>query len=291
MKEIVKGIFVETEYDGANVGAIQLEDEIYYVDSPSYPRDARQWMTALGLIHSRPARFLFLTDCGGDRLLNVRWLHAPLVVHQHAYQRISEFKRRYPQEWLHSLSVRNPAAGKELSSGPIEPVSLSFTEELKILGDGMSIVLKHEPGPTPESSWLYIPERRILFTGDSIVVGTHPPIAEMNSKSWIESLERLTEFDDIIDVVIPGRGPVSDSKAALPIVEYLKEIRRIVQDHIDAGKTGESLSDYVDDLANCFPLGTLPLEWIKGQILRGLERVYQEIIVEEYLESNVFEQL
>lgn len=288
MKEIVKGIVVETEYEGVNVGAIQVEDELFCIDSPSYPRDARRWTTFLGSDHAKPARFLILTDCNGDRMLNARWLNAPLVIHQRAAEQLSELKRRYPQDWINSLSIRNPAAGKELSSGPIEPVSMSYSAEMKIVADGMSIVLRHEPGPTSASSWIYIPERKILFTGDSIVVGTHPPLAEMNCGKWIDSLNRLIALSDSIDLIVPGRGPLCDASSANRILEYLLQIQTTVQEHIDAGKTRETLSVYADDFVDYFPIGSLPVEWIKGQIICGLDRVYQEIIIEEYLEAPVF---
>ncbi len=290
MNEIVKGIFAETEFEGVNVGAVLVEDNLVCIDSPSYPRDARQWSTSLSRIHSRPARFLFLTDCNGDRMLNARWLRAPLVVHQQTADQLGELKRRYPSEWIKSLSQRNPAGGKEISSSPIEPVSLSFSKELKIIVDDFTIVLRHEPGPTLASSWLYLPERKILFSGDSVVSETHPPIAGMNSKKWIESLQKLIELEDVIDVIIPGRGPLTDISSAYPIIEYLQQIRSIVREHLDAGKMQESLSDYVDDLMSCFPVGSLPVAWIRAQITRGLEQVFQEIMVEEYMEGSVMEQ-
>jgi cyclase len=290
MKEIVKGIFVETEFEGVNVAAIKVDDNLICVDTPSYPRDARQWTTTLGRLHPRPARFLFLTDANGDRLLNARWLHAPLVVHQQAADLINELKRRYPAEWIQSLIKRNSTAGKELSSRPIEPVALSFSDEIKLLVDGISIVLRHESGPMPSSSWLYIPERKMLFTGDSVVVGTHPPIANMHSKQWIASLERLAELDGVIDVIVPGRGDLTDISAVPPIIDYLRHIRSIIIEHIEAGKTEDSLSEYVDDLLDRFPVGSLPINWVRSQIAKGLERVYQELLVEEYVDSAALEE-
>jgi glyoxylase-like metal-dependent hydrolase (beta-lactamase superfamily II) len=290
MKEIVKGIFVETEFDGVNVGAIQVEDDLFYIDSPSYPRDARRWATFLGSIHSRPARYLILTDSHGDRVLNSRWLNAPIVMHQNGAEQINEIKRRYPQDWLSSLSARNPASRRELSSSPVERVSMSFSMEMRIITDGLTIVLRHEPGPTPASSWVFIPERKILFAGDSIVYETHPMLAQMNSGQWMDSLQRLSALADEIDVIVPGRGPVCDAHAATAVLEYLVEIRAAVQEHIDAGKSEESLGDYAEDLLDSFPIGTLPREWTKEQIVRGLERVYQELIVEDYMESTVIDQ-
>ncbi len=290
MKEIVKGIFVETEFEGVNVAAIKVDDNLICVDTPSYPRDARQWSTTLGRFHRKPARFLFLTDANGDRLLNARWLHAPLVVHQQGADLIAGLKRRYPSEWIQSLIKRNSAAGKELSSSPIEPVALSFSEEIKLLVDSISIVLRHESGPMPSSSWLFIPERKMLFTGDSVVMGTHPPIANMNSKQWIASLERLAELEDVIDVIVPGRGELTDVSAVPPIIDYLRYVRSIIIEHIEAGSPEDTLSEHVDDLVDCFPIGSLPINWVRGQIAKGLERVYHEILVEENMDSAVLEE-
>jgi cyclase len=290
MKELVKGIFVETDFEGANVGAIQVDQQLFCIDSPSYPRDARRWTTFLGSIHSKPTRFTILTDFNGDRLLNTQWLNAPLIMHQHAADQLGAIKRRYPKEWLSSLSMRNPAAGKELRSSPIDRASMSFSTEMKIITDGLTMVLRHEPGPTPASSWIFIPERKILFTGDSIVVGTHPLVADMHSGQWIDSLHRLTALGDALDLIVPGRGPLCDAFSVTPILEYLLHIRALVQEHIDADNMQESLSDYADDLIDFFPVGSLPIEWIRDQIVRGLESVYQELKVEDYVDSAVLEQ-
>ncbi|MFN2188146.1 MAG: MBL fold metallo-hydrolase, partial [Candidatus Promineifilaceae bacterium] len=175
MKEIVKGIFVETEYEGVNVSAVKFEDTLICVDAPSYPRDARQWISLLSRIHPKSPRYLFITDCHGDRMLNARWMHAPVVVQQKAAEQIGELKRRYPHDWIQSLIKRNSPAGRELSSGPVEPVALSFSDEFRLLVDGKTFIFQHAAGPMPSTSWLYIPERGILFTGDSVVVKTHPP--------------------------------------------------------------------------------------------------------------------
>ena len=167
---------------------------------------------------------------------------------------------------------------------------MSFSKEMKIVVDDMSIVLRNEPGPSPSSSWLYIPERKILFTGDSIVVDTHPLISEMNCSQWIDSLRALSEHDDLVDIIVPGRGPITDMGSVGPVLDYLLHIQNLVREHMEVGKMRESLADYVGELVNCFPVDPLPVEWIKAQILSGLNRVYQEILAEEYFDSSVLEQ-
>lgn len=290
MVEISEGIFVGLEFDGVNVGAIRVDDDLFCVDSPSYPRDARRWATSLRSIHPKHARYLILTDGNGDRILNTRWLNAPIIIQQRAAEKIGGLKRRYPQPWLASLSARNPAAGKELASGPIELASLSYSTEMRIIADGLTLVLRHEPGPTSSSSWVWIPERRIVFTGDCVVNGTYPPVAEINSADWIRSLTKLSLLATEIDTIVPGRGPLCDTCAADGIIEYLQLVRNTVQKHIDAGKMQESLSDYVDEFATYFPSEALPIDWIRSQVASGLLRVYQELTTEDYLDSSLFTQ-
>jgi cyclase len=289
MQEIAEGVFAKTDFEGVNVGAIIAGNDLFCIDSPSYPSDARRWSASLRAIHPRRPKFLFLTDCNGDRVLNARWMNAPIIAHQKAAEMLDGLKRRYPQPWIDSLIVRNSAAGRELSSRPIDFASMSFSKEVRILVGELTIVLRHEPGPTPSSTWIWIPERRILFTGDSLVAETHPLVAEMNSKDWIASLERLSILAQDLDVIVPGRGPLREAYPTDAIIKYLKHIRIAVQNHIDAGKMLESLSDYVDDFVYYFPLEDLPVNWIRRQIAQGLESVYQELITGTYLESSVLD--
>ena len=180
--------------------------------------------------------------------------------------------------------------GRELNSGPVEPAALSFSKEMVLLVDSVTLRFRHEPGPMTSSSWLYIPERKMLFTGDSIVVKTHPPIAQLLCDEWIDSLEALLRHDEAIDIIVPGRGPLTDMSAAQPIIDYLKLAKSLVQMEIDAGNPPLQLEQHVGELIDCFPVGNLPIEWLRAQILKGLERIYQDIWVESSIDSSVLEQ-
>ena len=47
MREIAENVFIETEYDGVNVGAVRTRRGIIAIDVPSYPRQARDWAMRL----------------------------------------------------------------------------------------------------------------------------------------------------------------------------------------------------------------------------------------------------
>ena len=179
MIEIGNGIFVETGFDGVNVSAILTREGIVCIDAPSYPRDARDWVIRLERMHGRPIRLLIITDGHGDRILNSRWFHAPILSHHSAAEQLNGYEKRYPQHFIDSLHRRNPAGGRELPHSPVQRPSLSFTNSLSLLFPPYSIELSHIPGPSPGNTWITIPEEGILFVGDSVVSGTLPTFAEM----------------------------------------------------------------------------------------------------------------
>jgi glyoxylase-like metal-dependent hydrolase (beta-lactamase superfamily II) len=277
MEELAENIYVETGYEGVNVGAIVTKAGIICIDAPSYPRDARHWVTRLSQLNPRPIKFVILTNAHGDRILNTRWLDAPIIAHDKAAEKLSNYDKRYPQQLLDSLGQRNFMAGKELVNGPVDRAAVSFNRSLTIIADDYHINLSHNPGPSSGNAWAYIPEAGILFTGDSVAVDTPPLIADICCAEWLRSLtETIGRFD--VQTLVPGRGRVSYPEAALrPMVDYLTFIEENVRRIVIEDRRRESIVNLEEKLLAMFPPNNLPLEWLQRQIRAGLERVYNEI--------------
>jgi glyoxylase-like metal-dependent hydrolase (beta-lactamase superfamily II) len=277
MEELAENIFVETGYEGVNVGAIVTEGGIICIDAPSYPRDARHWVTRLSQLNSKPIKFIILTNAHGDRIVNTRWLDAPIIAHENAAEKLNNYDKRYPQSLLESLSQRNPLAGKDLVNGPVDRAAVSFNKSLTIMADDYHINLTHSPGPSSGNIWAYIPETKILFAGDSISVNTPPMMAEIRYADWLQSLtETITTLN--IQSLVSGRGEISTPEEAVPpIVEFLTFLEERVREQILADNRRDTIANLEEQLLSIFPIGDLPREWVLKQIRLGLERVYNEI--------------
>jgi glyoxylase-like metal-dependent hydrolase (beta-lactamase superfamily II) len=277
MQELAENIFVETGYEGVNVGAIVTKGGIICIDAPSFPRDARHWVTRLSQLNPRPIKFIILTNAHGDRILNTRWLDAPIIAHDHAAEKLNNYDKRYPQNLLDSLGQRNPMAGKELVNGPVDRAAVTFNKSITVIADDYHIVLSHAPGPSPGNIWAYIPEAGLLFTGDSVTVNEPPILAEICCTEWLRSLtDAMTRLD--VHLLIPGRGDISTPQEAVPpLVDYLGYIEENIRQIILDGKRRESTIFLEETLLSRFPIGDLPQEWVQKQIRLGLERVYNEI--------------
>src|SRR5262249_49910698 len=86
---------------------------------------------------------------------------------------------------------------------------------------------------------VYLPEQKILCTGDSCPNGPTSDVSRSDSAAWIRSLENMQELD--VDVVCPAVGQPAGKDVLKMQQRYLVELRDRVQQGIDAGKTAENI--------------------------------------------------
>jgi len=285
MEELAPGIFVDTNFIGVNVGAITTAKGLVAIDAPSFPRDARSWALTLHRTHHFAVLTTLLTDFHGDRILNTRWLNAPITTHKLTAEKLLSYDKRFPSYILESLSQRHPDRGRELSNSPVERPTMSFDGKLTLYKGGKQIELTAVPGPTPSNIWVSIPETNILFVGDTLMVNTHPILTEGNSAQWLESLDKLEALAPKLLAIVPGRGPVCDGSAIPPIRDYIRHMRETIHQHIIADKPQDETAVYIPEFLSAFPINDLPLDWLKRQIKSSLDHVYLELKLGETSEQ------
>lgn len=276
MIEVAEGVFVETGYKGVNVGAVVTDDVLFYIDTPTYPKDARFWSDYIDRAFPRHLHYLALTDYSPDRILNARWVTAPLLAHQMTADKLRSFDKRYPVEMIDAVHQRFPDRFREISHGPVKKPSISFSERININVDDRVVSILSRPGPTPGNIWIFLPDSQVLFSGDTVVCGTFPPLSEMVSTFWLNTLESLDENEFSGYTLVPGRGDVTDSNSAAPMIEFISAMRRAVTEHIESQLPKEELSRKARDFLQYFPTNDVPRDWVLHQISTGLERIFVE---------------
>jgi len=277
MQEISSGVFFESHYEGVNVLAILTDEGVICVDVPSYPRDARDWVSKVGRLHGRGVRYLILSDYHGDRILNCRWLTVPIICSQPTADRLGAYDKRYPQSLLESLSQRNPPLGRELASGPVDQAAVSFTGKMTFHLGRRTINLEHRPGPNAGSIWLSWPDADIVVTGDSVVSASHPPLGEALLDQWLESLKALLSREYATSLIVPGRGELCGPETVLQMIDYLESVEVMVSQHIAEGRSRQELSRQIPEIAALFA-SVDATEWTEREIGLGLRRVYDQML-------------
>lgn len=277
MQEIAENVFIETEYDWVNVGALRTRRGIIAIDVPSYPRQARDWAMRLHTLTPRSVQYTILTDYHGDRILNARWLNAPVIAHEATADKLRSYDKRYPQPLLESLTSRNPEQGRELSPSPVEHASMSFTKLMQLWKGGYEIQLVALPGPTSGSIGVYLPGTGVLFTGDTVVTNTPPLLNEANTAVWLDTIKQLQNWPEPIQHIVPGRGKPCTLDSLTAVADYIQIMRQRIQEHIDAERPREEIHSYFMEFMSRYPNTPLPPDWLKRQIKLSLDHVYDEI--------------
>ena len=134
--------------------------------------------------------------------------------------------------------------------------------------------LLHLSGHTPYQIAVYMPEEKVIFTGDNVVFKTRPFYHECRPLLWLETLDALKKMD--FGILIPGHGEICDKRAVDEMISYNHDIFGQVRKAIEEGLSPEETVERVifDDR---MPLVESQKEF--GLILdqMGILRIYEEL--------------
>jgi cyclase len=123
----------------------------------------------------------------------------------------------------------------------IVPPEVTFTDELVLEGSRRSLrLLSYGGGHSPSDVFGYLPEERVLFTGDLTMVGYHPSVGDGWPDAWVRILDRMRRLR--VDSLLPGHGPVGSAKDLERGRRYLRDLTQIAR---AAVRRGSPLSELV----------------------------------------------
>lgn len=228
MQEIRPGIYYEETYPGTTIGAILLSRGMIFIDAPLRPEDGHRWKTTLlnrsqGTIH----KVVVCLDDHPDRTIGAKNLDCPIITHQDAAKTLQD----------QSAIYRGPISesGSSWEKYPDTPgmqwmiPDITFSDKMQFHWAEEPVILEHHPGPRPGSSWAILPEQKVVFIGDTVVLKGPPFLSKANLTTWIDTLDILLKprFRDY--TIISGRGgPVT-----MDNIKDLKKSFRKIHRRID----------------------------------------------------------
>ena len=223
-----------------------------------------------------------LTKTNAERVLHeIKETKKPLsiiyITHEHAdhFLGLEVFKEAYP-------GVRIIA-----NSAVVDRINKVYQEKIdkwqKILGSGATSqvvaiekfdgnlikfesseieVIKNVRGDTDQNTMLWIPEQRILITGDVVFNNMHVYTAETDSKArgkWLNSLNKIRELKP--SVVIPGHSKVGAPLDANTAVDFTENYLLAFEEELKKAKDPDSL---INTMKERFPSADLVLAIERG---------------------------
>jgi cyclase len=272
-QEIAPGVFFHEGDMGhtyCNNGWVVFGDHVLVIDA-NYPGGARIIMPEIAASTDRPVRIVFDTHHHSDHCYaNRLWAEkGALIIAQAGV--VDELNRVEPGAWKYWEARRDDLGGTSL----LKPTVL-FDREL-VFDDGTQRVELHYfgAGHTKGDGYAWLPDRKVLFTGDACVNGPYNFLGDANVASWIETLEKVKQLG--AEIVCPGHGPIGGGEIVVDQQRFLRELYDRVKARRDAGASAAELDEAISAIRA--ELASIPsiARYVAGGLAGQAEQIWREL--------------
>jgi cyclase len=210
VEQVASGVhFAEGDIEGrgySNNGWVEFDDYLLVIDA-NYPGGARDLGSRIRAVTDKPVRFAFDTHHHGDHAYgNQVWEESGATAVAHVG--VVEEMRRYETGYYGGMSGRWEAEAKgreDVMQSRLKPPSVLFPKELYFDDGRHRVELLHlGVAHTHGDALAWLPNERILFTGDVCVNGPFNYVGDGVVEAWIRTLDEVRKLG--ARVVCPGHG-------------------------------------------------------------------------------------
>lgn len=130
-------------------------------------------------------------------------------------------------------------SGAEIARGPVGDVhlpSITFTDRYTVTLGGKRVEMIHlGVAHTPDSTVLYFPDERTVFSADVMQIKRLPGGLAPTIGSWIDAMRTITALD--FDIAATGHALSGTKQDALASLRYLEDISTGVAAGVAAGRS------------------------------------------------------
>ncbi len=233
VSQVAPGVYAYVQPDGTwwinNSGFIVGSEGVILIDTCSTEARTRRLLATIRSITDAPVRIVVNTHHHGDHT-HGNALTAPATIVAHRLCRaamertgIKRYEEAFTQPTWGELEFRAP--------------TITFESRLDLWSDDRLVEL-HYIGATAHTTndvvaWL--PEEKILFTGDLVFNGGTPFVVMGSVPGSLAALDRLRAFG--ATTVVPGHGPVCTPSVFDGIERYLTMVQSTAKAAVAAGLT------------------------------------------------------
>lgn len=231
-EEVADGVFAYIQPDGSwwinNTGFVDGTSQVLAIDTCSTERRTRAFIAEIERVAGHVPRMLLNTHHHGDHT-NGNCLLPYATIFGHKLCREEMIKA--------GGIVRPEGIFQPVEWGDLEtaPPFVTFDDQLDIhVGDHL-VQLRHvgTAAHTTNDVVAWLPEERVLFTGDLAFNGGTPFVLMGSVSGALLALDLLTQYP--ADVVVPGHGEVCSMESLDLVGEYLRFVQMTAEQAKAAG--------------------------------------------------------
>jgi glyoxylase-like metal-dependent hydrolase (beta-lactamase superfamily II) len=205
MQQISDSVFIETNLNSCNTGFVITKEGIVLIETPMVPSEAKKW--AEEIAGYGQLRYVINTEPHYDHAYGNCWFGGTVVGHEGARQ---DLLAADVEGLIRILEDGAPDSLPLDSDFYVRPPTITFSQQLNLYLGDHTFQLISTPGHTAHQITVYIPEEKLLFTGDNVVEGV-PILFQARPYEWLDSLHKIQQLD--VTRIVPGHGEVCGKEA------------------------------------------------------------------------------
>ncbi|GHH20952.1 MBL fold metallo-hydrolase [Streptomyces rubradiris] len=230
LQEVAADVFAYLQPEGgwcvSNAGLIASGGSTALIDTAATEARAQRLRQKV-LADGRPAPFALVnTHSHGDHTFgNFLFPEATVIAHANARDEMDRAGLHLTELWPDvawgGVEVRLPA--------------VTYRDRLTLhVGEVTAELLHFGPSHTANDTVVWIPERKVLFTGDIVMSGFTPFVPLGSVSGSLKVIQQLRELG--ATTVVTGHGPVAGPEVLDVTEEYLRWVWQLAADGIAAGQ-------------------------------------------------------
>ena len=245
LKQVGPGVYAAIDGPehkaGSNAGVVIGDDGVLVVDAFFNQPAARALVGEIHRLTPKPIRFLVNTHyhvdhTGGDQAL--RDAGAVIIAHRNV------------RGWVRVNNVNllgdriTPAMRAQIEALPLP--DLTTDKDLTVWLGSRKVVVRTVLGHTGGDLTVFVPDAKVLFTGDMLWRKIPPNLIDGSVRQWLATDADFERMADAAHVTfVPGHGDVATLGDVNDFRAYLIDLRRLVAEGRRAGLKGDALAQSI----------------------------------------------
>jgi len=245
LKQVGPGVYAAIDgpehKSGSNAGFVIGDDGVLVIDSFFYPDATRALVAEIHRLTPKPIRYVVNTHyhadhTGGDQVL--RDAGAIIVAHRNVRGWVRT-------ENIHLFGDRvTPELRARIEALPLPDVTT--TTGLTIWLGSRKVVVRTVLGHTGGDLTVFVPDAKVLFTGDLLWRKVPPNLIDGSVAEWAATDADFLAMPDSAKLTfVPGHGDVANRADVEDFRNYLVDLKALVAQARKAGLTGDAVTESV----------------------------------------------